>query len=63
MRNPQSTSVQGKIKCTRRSVMITKWHLSHPEMAQEPVGSPSGAINVLLDTKDHVRSKFRLICV
>ena len=35
------------------SLMITK---SQPETAQEPVGSPSDA---LLDTKDHMRSKFR----
>ena len=46
-------------------LMITKWRLSHPETAQEPVGSPSDidATNALLVTKDHMRSKFRLICV
>ena len=37
-----------------------KWRLSQPETAQEPVGSPSDA---LLDIKDHMRLKFRLICV
>ena len=34
-------------------LIITKWRLSQPETAQEPVDSPSNATNALLDVKNH----------
>ena len=47
-------SAQGKIRIAvlmrvSKLLMITKWRLSQPEMAQEPLGAPSDATNALLD--------------